>query len=164
MDNFDVKKIRERFNITQKELAKKLGVSRNTIINYEKGGKIPASKHAILNNLIKDEEAKMINKDSNFVSEQTTNYNVKKKHPIDTEKALLLKAIERMTITADKMADTANQITNTLNTNCKTVARLVDFLINNKSMNIDDINASLENPKGEDQEQKFDNDDDARDV
>lgn len=54
MKDLDVKKIRERLGLTQDELAKQIGVSRNTIINYEKGGVIPESKRTILGNLFKD--------------------------------------------------------------------------------------------------------------
>lgn len=56
MNNLDVKKIRETLGLTQEELGQKIGVSRNTIINYEKGGVIPESKRTILNNLIDDKQ------------------------------------------------------------------------------------------------------------
>lgn len=55
MNNLDVKSIREKLNLTQEELAQKIGVSRNTIINYEKGGVIPESKRKLLNSLLKSE-------------------------------------------------------------------------------------------------------------
>lgn len=48
-------KIRERRNelgITQEELGRKIGVSRNTINNYEKGNIIPDSKQEILNKIL----------------------------------------------------------------------------------------------------------------
>lgn len=54
MNTIDIKKIREKFNLTQEKLAELIGVSRNTIINYEKGGKIPESKRQILNNITKN--------------------------------------------------------------------------------------------------------------
>jgi len=49
---FDVKEIREYLGLTQQEFAEKIGVSRNTIINYEKTGIIPESKKNMLQNLI----------------------------------------------------------------------------------------------------------------
>jgi len=52
MSDIDVKKIRERLGLTQEEFADLIGVSRNTIANYEKGGKIPASKRAILSKYV----------------------------------------------------------------------------------------------------------------
>lgn len=56
----DVKKIRNNLNLTQEELAKRIGVSRNTIVNYEKGGVIPDSKSEILSKLA--EEGEMLKK------------------------------------------------------------------------------------------------------
>lgn len=47
----DIKKIRDKLNLTQEELAKKIGVTPRTIQNYETGGKIPTSKHEIIRNL-----------------------------------------------------------------------------------------------------------------
>ena len=52
----DVKKIRNSLNLTQEELAKRIGVSRNTIVNYEKGGVIPDSKSEILSKLAEEGE------------------------------------------------------------------------------------------------------------
>lgn len=48
MHNIDVKSIRKRLRMSQDELAKLIGVSRNTIGNYEKGGVIPESKRELL--------------------------------------------------------------------------------------------------------------------
>lgn len=47
----DLKKIRQNLNLTQEELAKLIGVSKNTIYNYENGHKIPASKILIFEQL-----------------------------------------------------------------------------------------------------------------
>ena len=52
MDGFNIKSIREKLGLTQEELAQKIGVSRNTVINYEKGGVIPESKRQLLNSLL----------------------------------------------------------------------------------------------------------------
>ena len=46
-----VKHLRKALGLSQTEFAAKLGVSKNTIINYEKGGTIPATKSAILEDL-----------------------------------------------------------------------------------------------------------------
>jgi len=48
----DIVSYRKRNNITQEELAELVGVSKNTIYNYENGGKIPKAKIPILNNII----------------------------------------------------------------------------------------------------------------
>ena len=44
MNGLDIKKIRENLKLTQVEFAKKLGVDRRTVINYEKGYVIPPAK------------------------------------------------------------------------------------------------------------------------
>lgn len=54
MNTLDIKEIRKKLQLTQEELGNLIGVSRNTIINYEKGGKIPDSKSTILNNLLNE--------------------------------------------------------------------------------------------------------------
>ena len=61
----DVKELRELLGLTQDELANKIGVTRNTIINYEKGGVIPASKEKLLLAL---EELATINVDAKNIS------------------------------------------------------------------------------------------------
>lgn len=48
MDAKDVKRIRETLGLTQEQLGAKIGASRNTVINYEKGKVIPDSKEQIL--------------------------------------------------------------------------------------------------------------------
>lgn len=51
MNGEDVKKLREVLGLTQDELAQKIGVSRNTIINYERGGVIPESRQQLFASL-----------------------------------------------------------------------------------------------------------------
>ena len=51
MNGEDLKKIRISLNLTQEEFAKLIGVSKNTIYNYENGSKIPASKIIIFEQL-----------------------------------------------------------------------------------------------------------------
>lgn len=51
MDGKEVKRIRKALKLTQSEFAKKLGVSKRTIISYEQGGIIPRTKGEILQNI-----------------------------------------------------------------------------------------------------------------
>ncbi len=51
-----IKQHREKLKLTQKELADYLGMSRETIINYEKGSKIPNSKSEILHKFLESEQ------------------------------------------------------------------------------------------------------------
>jgi len=54
MDNKQVKEIRKALKLTQTEFAERLGVSKITIISYEKGGVIPQTKSKILDNMYKE--------------------------------------------------------------------------------------------------------------
>ncbi len=52
MNDFDIKKIREKLGITQEQLAEMVGVHPRTIQNWESGSTIPQSKHVILRDLM----------------------------------------------------------------------------------------------------------------
>lgn len=52
MNALEVKKIRKELGLTQADFAERIGVSRDTVINYEKGESIPTSKIKMLNNLL----------------------------------------------------------------------------------------------------------------
>ena len=70
MNDINVKIIRKKLNLTQEKFAKLIGVSKNTVLNYEKGRKIPDSKITILHNLIDQYE------ENTMVNEQITNYGI----------------------------------------------------------------------------------------
>lgn len=53
MDGLEIKKHRKRLGFTQEKLAKMIGVSPKTIVNYEAGGVIPESKKDILSLILK---------------------------------------------------------------------------------------------------------------
>lgn len=52
MDALEIRKKRKALGYTQKEFAALVGVSGNTIINWEKGENIPASKYPILDSVL----------------------------------------------------------------------------------------------------------------
>ncbi|WP_234110199.1 helix-turn-helix transcriptional regulator [Chryseobacterium sp. R2A-55] len=52
-----IKQIRKELQLTQAQLAQLIGVSRNTIINYENGGVIPESKVVLLKTMNKTNKA-----------------------------------------------------------------------------------------------------------
>lgn len=58
MNDLDIKYIRKKLGISQKELAEILGVHYRTIQNYEDGGVIPKAKHTILCKLLEDNAKK----------------------------------------------------------------------------------------------------------
>jgi phage repressor protein C with HTH and peptisase S24 domain len=61
MNNLDVKEIRKNLGLTQQEFADKLGVSRNTILNYERGETIPSSKSIILHTMLTESKIGDVN-------------------------------------------------------------------------------------------------------
>lgn len=54
MNGLEIKKYRKKMKLTQEGLADKLGVTKRTIINYEKGELIPESKVKLFHHLIND--------------------------------------------------------------------------------------------------------------
>ena len=52
MKSIELKKLRKEKGLTQEQLAKIIGVSTKTIVNYEKGTVIPNSKREILHNTL----------------------------------------------------------------------------------------------------------------
>lgn len=52
MNDLDIKKIREKLEISQEQLAEMVGVHPRTVQNWESGSTIPKSKHAILRDLV----------------------------------------------------------------------------------------------------------------
>lgn len=52
MDATEIRKIRKEAGLTQKQFAEKVGVSGNTIINWERGDKIPLSKIPIIGSVL----------------------------------------------------------------------------------------------------------------
>ena len=52
MNNLDIVKIREEFGFTPTQFAEFIGIDRRTVINWEKGRKIPESKILLLEMLL----------------------------------------------------------------------------------------------------------------
>lgn len=63
----DIKALRGKLNINQRELAEKLGVSVNTIQNYESGKKIPDSKMKLLSGIIQEYKIRDISHNNGIV-------------------------------------------------------------------------------------------------
>lgn len=70
MNALELKQKRKKCGLTQGELAKLIGVSVKTIVNYENGEVIPISKHAILHSVLSKNE----------VNEPEENYNSNEKN------------------------------------------------------------------------------------
>ena len=58
MNALQIKEKRKKLGLTQLELAELIGVSKNTVLNYEKGSVIPESKITILNKILNDTDVK----------------------------------------------------------------------------------------------------------
>ncbi len=56
MNSLKLKEYRKKLNLSQEELGDRLGLSKNTIYNYENGSTIPKSKLNILNNFFNSNE------------------------------------------------------------------------------------------------------------
>lgn len=52
MDATQIRQRRKELGLNQSQLAEKIGVDIRTIVNYEKGGKIPSTKLEILHNVL----------------------------------------------------------------------------------------------------------------
>lgn len=69
MKELNIKELRNERGFSQAELAKRIGVSRQTIINYEKGEVIPESKKELLYNILHDIT-------TDYVNEKVENYTI----------------------------------------------------------------------------------------
>ena len=58
MNALQIKEKRKKLGLTQLELEELIGVSKNTVLNYEKGSVIPESKITILNKILNDTDVK----------------------------------------------------------------------------------------------------------
>lgn len=69
MNELNIKELRKKKGLSQTELAKKLGVSRQTIVNYEKGEVIPESKKELLHSILQS--------DNTIITEENVEYYTK---------------------------------------------------------------------------------------
>ncbi|MCG9792514.1 helix-turn-helix domain-containing protein [Flavobacterium algicola] len=76
MNALEIKENRKKMNLTQAQLAIKLGVSLKTVSNYEKGEVIPETKQELLRFIFNKESNNTLNEPSEFY---TPNSNVEKK-------------------------------------------------------------------------------------
>lgn len=65
MNAEDLKNFRKKYGYTQGQMAELLGVSKTTILNYEKGSVIPASKTTIFDKIVREHTIK--DSTSNFI-------------------------------------------------------------------------------------------------
>lgn len=70
MKAFNINKLRMDLGMTQREFAEFIGVDRRTVINYEQGKKIPASRMELLEHLVSSHFEKKSNEVSNNSSKK----------------------------------------------------------------------------------------------
>lgn len=104
MNDLEVKKIRKRLKLTQDEFGKRIGVTRDTIINYEKGGVIPESKLELLrslsNSIVNDSQE--VNKLTNYHPQNDTLIPF---YDVDFIAGTIFEAVETQTVTPEYYMD-----------------------------------------------------------
>ena len=84
MNGLEIKNYRIKKGYTQDALAKLLGVSKNTILNYEKGKTIPDSKNELLEKILLHDNNNILQEPYNNEYKKTTGYD-KKLQEIDEQ-------------------------------------------------------------------------------
>lgn len=107
MNELNIKELRALKGYSQTELAKKIGVSRQTIVNYEKGEVIPESKKELLYNILQDNN-------SNLLAEPTEHYTKSKsgydKKILEKEEEIKLR-LETVKLLKEKKLDPKHELT-----------------------------------------------------
>lgn len=98
MNEIDIKKIRERLNISQEKLAEMLGVHPRTVQNWESGTTIPRAKHTILRNLTLKPQNYAGGAEQKNVNGDNINGNNVTVNKTDTEKLLDLLASKEQSL------------------------------------------------------------------
>lgn len=115
MNEINIKKIREKLNLSQEAFAERLGVHPRTVQNWESGGTIPKSKHAILCDLMNNKH--VVNGGQHVNNGDAVNGNKiieERETEITEQTSALMYALTEITEMRKLLADamTANQRTN----------------------------------------------------
>ena len=107
MNKLDVLDIRNKLGLNQEDFGKLIGVSKNTVYNYENGTKIPISKIPILQQYLTN----TITETLNIVSEPVEDYGLKKEN-LELKKEIQFKD-EQIVFYKDKIEFLENKIYDT---------------------------------------------------
>lgn len=77
MNGLEIKQYRTKKGLTQEALGKLIGVSKNTILNYEKGKVIPESKNELLESILIFNNHNITAKNHNTEYQNLTGYDKK---------------------------------------------------------------------------------------
>ena len=117
-----VKEIRLALGLTQEQLAEKIGVTRNTIINYEKGGVISPAKQTLLENMLNDARNSISNNSGSVNTGNVGGHNVTIHDPL--VKKIIGK--DKIEIERDLTIDRHLQTIESLKSRVKDLERLLD--------------------------------------
>lgn len=106
MNDLNIKELRKEKGFSQTELAKKIGVSRQTIINYEKGEVIPESKKEILYNILQNKTIDFVNENAEHYTKPPSGYT---KKILEIEEEIKVR-METIKILKDKKQDHSHQL------------------------------------------------------
>lgn len=84
MKDLNIKELRKEKGFSQTDLAKRIGVSRQTIVNYEKGEVIPETKKELLYNILQNKPVDFVNEEGEDYTPTMKSY-VQKIEEIDEE-------------------------------------------------------------------------------
>ncbi|WP_205727719.1 helix-turn-helix transcriptional regulator [Flavobacterium anhuiense] len=107
MNELNIKELRIQNGFSQTELAKKIGVSRQTIVNYEKGEVIPESKKELLYNILHNENSKTTPEIEEYYTKPKSGYDKKIQEKEEEIKARL----ETVKLLREKKLDPKHELT-----------------------------------------------------
>ncbi|OXB01717.1 hypothetical protein B0A75_04560 [Flavobacterium oncorhynchi] len=105
MNDLNIKELRAQKGLSQSELAKRIGVSRQTIVNYEKGEVIPESKRDILYNILLNNDTDTDNELVGYYTKSLSGYSKKIAEKEEEIKARL----ETIRLLKEKKQDCSHQ-------------------------------------------------------
>lgn len=130
----EIRILREKLNLTQEELAERIGVSLRTIQNYEAGGIIPKAKVSLFEKLTRN--LNNIN-NQNIIDSSINGHIINIGENVDFKKIIKAKEIE---ITRQHTSHQAAQrLINDLNSKIETLERLLE----SKNELIDSLNKTI---------------------
>ncbi|WP_369616948.1 helix-turn-helix transcriptional regulator [Flavobacterium sp. CFS9] len=105
MNDLNIKELRTQKGLSQSELARKIGVSRQTIVNYEKGEVIPESKRDILYNILQPDHINLLAEPVEYFTKPITGYTKK----IAEKEEEIEARLETIKLLKDKKQDYSHQ-------------------------------------------------------
>jgi len=132
MNSLHVKENREKLGLTQEKLGELIGVSKNTVYNYENGGVIPKAKIPILEFVFKKNKINslttkdhIINNGDNNVNVQASK-NIKVNEPCKDFADMLKTAQDQQTKLMEQLSESQKHLSESQ----KQVSKLIEIISN----------------------------------